>query len=1115
MQWLAEICVRRPVFALMLVLAMFVAGVTAYQGLGVDRFPKMDLPTLMVFTTYPGASSEEIETEITQILEDAVATVNGIDELRSLSRDGNSLLLITFNLNRDIDAAAQDVRDAVAGVLRRLPPNTDPPVVHKQDLDASPILSLVLSGNRDSRELYVLADHYVKNVIESAQGVGQVFISGAADRAVQVNIEARRLAAYQLSIMQVRDALVRQNIDIPGGRVDSGVRELNLRTLGRMEDPSRFRELVVASSKGAPVRLRDLGEVVDLSKEVRTLARLDGKPAVVIDVQRQSGTNTVDVIHAVKDRLPRCRELLPPGVELSVIRDQSRYIDAAMHEIQGHLIAGSVLATVVVLLFMRSWRSTLIAAVAIPGSLVATFAAMRLLGFTLNNVTMLALVLMVGIVIDDAIVVLENVFRFIEEKGMSPAQAAIEGTREIGLAVLATTLSLVIVFLPVSFLSSVTGRMLYEFGMTSVVAILISMLISFSLTPMMCSRLLRPVRQGAFEAPKSRRGFYHLLEVVYEACLRFALRHRVLVLLATLAVVASNIPLYKAVKQDYVPTNVDESEFEVGITAQEGTSIAAMDETMRAVEDELRQVRGVKRLLATAGSSTSAAVNNGQIYVELDDIGTRTFSFGRLWRATLAGQPSAAWSGNYSQRDVMQQVRSRLSRFKELTIGVRNQTSLRQGAPVDIDFIIEGPDINTLAQVSEQLRQKVAELPGIVDTYTTLRMDKPELCVDIDRERAAALGVDVREIAETLRIAVGGDDRVSRYHDPHADDTYDVELRLVALDRGSRDAISQLYVRSNPVAWATPSRGAASSGGGDGAGARPTATLTRLENVADFHYAETPPRIDRVDRQRMAAVRANLAPGFALADRIEAFREAASEMGLPPGFTTRVSGRGRELERTFKDFGWTFALSFIFMYLVLAAQFEHLVHPLTILVSLPLAVPFGLVSLLLGGETLNLYSALGILVLFGVVKKNSILQVDHTNQLRAAGYDRQAAILQANRDRLRPILMTTIAFVAGMLPLLIASGPGAEERRSIAVLAAGGQTLSLALTLLATPVVYSLFDDLSLFVSRKRARAAEEGPALEAHASAAWQTPLKRKAGSAANAAAASAIQVPTSSGDA
>jgi len=1064
MQWLAEVCVRRPVFALTLVAALIVAGLAAYQQLGIDRFPRMDLPTVIVSTTYPGASPEEIETEITQPLEDAVATVAGIDELRSLSRDGNSLLLITFNLDRNIDAASQDVRDAVGGVMNRLPPNIDPPVVDKRDLDASPIMSLALSGNRDSRELFLLADRYVKNVIESAHGVGEVMIAGATDRAIQVNIEARRLAAYQMSIMQIRDALVRQNTDIPGGLVDTGQRELSLRTVGRVADPAEFMNLVVASAGGAPVRLRDLGQVIDGSKEVRTLARLNGTPAVVLYVQRQSGTNTVDVIAAVKERLRRSHDLLPSDVKLQVIQDQSRYINAAMHEIQGHLISGSILASIVVLLFMRSWRSTLIAAVAIPSSVIATFAVMRFLDFTLNNVTMLALVLMVGVVIDDAIVVLENVFRFIEEKGMPPMQAAIEGTREIGLAVLATTLSLVVVFLPVSFLSSVTGRMLYQFGVTAVVAIMVSMLISFSLTPMMCSRLLHRDQAKAGHGSTSRSGLYHYLESAYVGLLRQAMRFRWLVAILVVAVIALNVPLYYSVSQDYVPTNVDESEFEVRITAPEGATLSAMDDTLRSVEAELKEIPGVVYLLTAVGSRSGGAVNQSDIYVQIEDIESRSFSFTRLWHAILAGSPGTAWEGNYSQRDVMVAARSRLQRFKDLQVSVRNLTSLRQGAPVDIDFVIEGPEIETLARLSEDLRERIAQLPGIVDTQTTLRMDKPELRVEIDRERAASLGVEVHEIAETLRIAVGGDDRVSRYHDSSADDTYDVELRLVGIDRGSRDAITQLYVRTTPPAatGSIPSTRSASMGSASGG-----QTLTRLDNVVRFTDQETSPRIDRLNRSRMAAVRANLAPGAALADQLAAVQREADAMNMPAGYATSIAGSGRELERTFQDFGWTFALSFIFMYLILAAQFEHLVHPLTILISLPLAIPFGLISLLIGGETLNLYSALGILVLFGVVKKNSILQVDHTNQLRAAGMDRLTAIIEANRDRLRPILMTTISFVAGLLPLLIAAGPGAEERRSIAVLAVGGQTLSLLLTLLATPVIYSIFDDMSkLFGSR-------------------------------------------------
>jgi HAE1 family hydrophobic/amphiphilic exporter-1 len=1077
---------------MMLIAAMVVTGSASYLQLGVDRFPRMDLPSVFVRTTYRGAAPQEIETEITQRLEDAVATVEGIDELRSISSDGSSLLLLTFQIDRDIDSATEDVRDAVNGVLNQLPPGTDPPVIRKQDVDASPVMSLAIAGERDRRELYVLADRDVKNIIESARGVGSVSIAGAADRAVKIQIEARRLAAHGLSIIQVQDALERQNAEIPGGLVDTGSREMNLRTLGRFTDPRQFSDLVVATVNGVPIRLRDLGTAIDDTKEVRSLARLNGKPAVVLEIQRQSGTNTVDVIEAVKERLDRCREVLPKDVSLEVLRDQSRYIQAALHEIQKHLIVGSILASAVVLLFMRSWRSTMIAAIAIPTSLVSTFAMMRLMDFTLNNVTMLALVLMVGVVIDDAIVVLENIFRWIEEEGVPPMRAAIEGTKQIGLAVLAITLSLVIVFLPVSFISSVTGRMLFQFGMTASVAVLVSMIVSFSLTPMMCSRLLKPTQHASGTAPgvaTSRRGFYRWIEDAYHLCLKLSLRFRWLVLAFSLVVIASNVPLYQKVSKDYIPTNVDEGEFEVNIQAPEGVTLRTMQSTIDVVEKELQQIDGITTMLTTIGSSGMSRMNTASVYVRLIAMEDRTFSLGRLWRGLLAGQPGKAWEGNFSQRDKMQQIRQRLSKFADLRVAVRNQTSLRQGAPVDIDFAVTGPDLEQLAKYTEALRKRFEPpkeiansaspttpssnvaaqptdyIPGLVDTDTTLRLSKPELLVEIDRERAASLGVDVAEIAQTLRIAVGGDDRVSRYRDPALDDVYDVELRLVGIDRRSQEDIAQLYVRTRAPAENRRSRDADET---EMQRASP-AGVTRLDNVVHFRLARNAARIDRLDRQRMAAFRANIAPGYALGDRIEAVRQAALELDMPASYSTRIMGRGRELERTLRDFAWTFVLSFIFMYIILAAQFEHLVHPLTILFSLPLAVPFGLLSLWLGGESLNLYSALGILVLFGMIKKASILQVDHTNELRAKGLPRDEAILLANRNRLRPILMTTIAFVAGMIPLLIANGPGAEERRSIAVLAVGGQMLSLLLTLVAVPAAYSVLDDLgSLFVRRRQ-----------------------------------------------
>lgn len=1056
MYGLAAICVRRPIFALMVIAAMVVAGITAFPNLGVDRFPNIDLPTVYVRTVYPGAASEEVESEVSQVIEDAVATVAGIDELRSISSDGSSFVILTFGLDRNVDSAVQDVRDAVSGVSNRLPREVFPPVVSKSDLDSSPVMTLAVSGPRTSSELYYMADRFVKGIIESASGVGEVSIVGAADRAIQVNIDAERLAAHGLSILQVREALTRQNAEVPGGRVDEGYRERSLRTLGRVADSRLFPKLVVETVGGMPVRLEDLGEVTDTTKEVRTLARLNGEQAVVLRVQRQSGENTVRVAEAIRKRLARCEVLLPDDVSVTVIQDQSRYIVAALHEIEGHLISGSILACLTVLLFMRSWRSTIIASVAIPTSIIATFAVMKLFGFTLNNVTMLALVLMVGVVIDDAIVVLENIFHCIEEKGMDPITASIEGTREIGLAVLATTLSLVIVFLPVSFLSSVTGRMLFEFGVTATAAILLSMLVSFTLTPMMCSKILKPVKKTA-GAPNSRRGFYHWIEVAYLWMLRLTMRFRFLVLMIAIGVIASNVYFYQRINQDYIPTNVDESEFELRASANEGVNMPAMDDAMKAVEEELAKIEGVEFTLTTIGSRGVGGVNRGEVYVRLIDAEERSFSISRLLRGLLAGNPKAAWEGNFTQQEKMGEVRSRLKRLPNIRVSVRNLTSFRQGAPVDIDFSITGPDLLQLAAFSDKLRDKAMDIPGIVDVDTTLRLDKPEMLVSIDRERAAAMGVSVQEIADTLRVAVGGDDRVSRYRDITVDDAYDVELRLVGIDRRDAESISQLFVRCNPASDLLASFSSRGEGMQDLRGQQP---LTRIDNVIRFGFGNAPARIDRLDRQRMVAVRANVESGYALSDRIAAMQAAAEEIGLPVGFETRVLGRGRELERTLDEFRWTFLVSFIFMYIVLAAQFEHLIHPFTILFSLPLAVPFGLLSLYYGGETLNVYSALGLLVLFGVVKKAAILQVDHTNALRSKGMPREQAIIQANRDRLRPILMTTVSFVAGLTPLLIASGPGAEERRSIAVLAVGGQSLSLLLTLLAVPVIYSYLDDL-------------------------------------------------------
>jgi HAE1 family hydrophobic/amphiphilic exporter-1 len=1062
MQKLAEICIRRPVFAAMIILALVVVGAASYTGLGVDRFPSVDLPTVSVRTNLPGASTEEMETEVSQKIEEVVNTVEGIEELRSVSSAGSSFIIATFSLDRDIDTAAQDVRDRIATVIRNLPEDTLPPVVSKFNNDTSPVMTIALSGNRTLRELTEVADRVVKVQLERSAGVGQVNLVGGLKRAINIWVDPDRLAAYQIPISAVRDALVQQNTDVPGGNVTGSDREMTLRTMGRMAEARDFNDLVVRTVNGQAIRIRDLGSAEDGTKEQRSLARLDGVPTVTLEILRQSGANTVAVIEGAKRAMARVQAQLPGDLQMTVVRDQSRYIYAALHEINLHLLLGSFFASLVVLAFMRSWRSTVIAAVAIPASVVATFGVMKALNFTLNSVTMLALVLMVGVVIDDAIVVLENIFRFVEEKKMNTFEAARAATAEIGLAVLATTLSLVVIFVPVSFMSSISGRFLYQFGITAAAAVLVSLLVSFTLTPMMSARLLRAEdasghgEGGSHEEARSRQGFYARLDSGYEKLLRKTMAHRKLAAVLCLLVMIAAWPISKLVKVEYIPSDVDESEFEVNVNAPEGTSLAAMDEAMRAVEAEIRSLPAVRTVLVNAGGGFLGGVNQGNAFVRIAPHEERKFSVGRFLSSLLHLQPTAAFRGNYSQRDVMTQLRGRLAKFKDLRCSVRNVPSFNiGGGNWDIDFALRGPDLQALATYANQLREKSKELGGIVDADTTLKLDKPELRVAVDRRRAADLGVQMNDIANALRLMVGGDDQVSRFHDPKVNDDYDVQLRLVEGRRNDPEAIMELFVPS-------------SRGG-----------LVRLDNLVDLKEATTASRVDRLDRQRQVSLRAGVAPGYALADRLDALQQAVDEMHLPGAYSTAVGGRGRELARTYREFVWALVLSILFMYMILASQFESVVHPLTILLSLPLAVPFAMISLWATGNTLNLYSALGILVLFGVVKKNAILQIDHMNNLREKGMDRLAAILQGNRDRLRPILMTTLALVAGMLPLAIGTGPGSEERRAIAVVVIGGQSLSLLLTLLATPVFYSIFDDLRSTAGVKRALAKLRRPKRE------------------------------------
>jgi hydrophobe/amphiphile efflux-1 (HAE1) family protein len=1027
MQKLAEICVRRPVFATMLIMSLTVVGIFSFSTLGVDLFPKVEFPTITVTVINPGSSPEEIETEITDKVEGAVNTISGIDELRSTSIEGVSQVFVTFLLDKDADVAAQEVRDKVNLVIPDLPETAEAPVVQKLDTDAAPILRIAVSAPRSLREVTNIADKRIKERIESISGVGQVQIIGGRVREIQVWVDPDKLRAYNVTPAEVAAAVRAQNMEVPGGRLNEGTRELTVRTLGRIKNPSEFNNLVVANRNGYSVKVSDIGYVEDGTEEQRTEARLNGQPAVTLVVSKQSGQNTVAVADAVQQRLKEIAPTLPAGVKTEIVGDQSVFIKASLEAIESHLLEGSILAAIVVFVFLWSFRSTFIAAIAIPTSIVATFALMAAMGFSLNRITMLALTLMVGIVIDDAIVVLENIFRFVEEKGMPPFQAAIEGTREIGLAVMATTLSLLAVFVPVGFMGGIVGRFMSSFGLTSAFAIAVSLLVSFTLTPMLAARLIKrkedPLPVGADkrlspaapakEARTKESRFYNPIDRTYTKMLQWSMAHRWLVVLMCAVVILSIFPLFKFVGKNFLPVD-DQAQYEINVRAPEGYTLPATSAIVERIAAEVRRLPGVTDTLTTIGGGQQQLVNNASVYVKLTPINDR----------------------NLSQNQLMVRTRALLANYpRELRTSVQLVAAVAGGGirNADIQYVIGGPDLEKLTKYSEELLTKLKTIPDVVDAESSLISGKPEVRVSIDRERAADLGVRAGDIAEALNTLVSGQ-KVSTFN---ADtDQYEVRVRAIGEFRASVEGLRRMIVASSKIGWVT------------------------LDNVVDITEGTGPSAIDRLNRQRQITLLANVRPGGSQAAVLDKMNEYVKEANIERAYTTGLAGTSKELGRAGYYFLLAFALSFAFMYIVLAAQFESFIHPITILLTLPLAIPFGIVSLLITGQTVNIFSGLGLLLLFGVVKKNAILQIDHTNQLRARGMERLDAIIRSNRDRLRPILMTTIALVAGMTPLVISYGPGSGTNRAVGVLVVGGQSLCLLLTLLAVPVFYSLFDDL-------------------------------------------------------
>ncbi|HKX83165.1 MAG TPA: efflux RND transporter permease subunit [Pyrinomonadaceae bacterium] len=1061
MQWLAEICVHRPVFATVIVLFLTVVGGFSFFTLGVDRFPKIDLPTISVRTSNPGAAPEEIESEITDVIEGALNTVPGVEEMRSSSSRGSSNVTLTFNLEKDPDVAFQEIQQKLSTVVNRLPETADPPVAQKSDPDSQPILMYTISAPRDVMELTEQVENLIQERIESADGVGEVFMWGSRTPQVLVSVNPDRLRAFDIPVTDVSAAIRAQNQEMPGGNIVEGQRTLGVRTMSKLTDVADFNEIVIATRNGFPIKIKDIGSVQKTGGEPSSAASLDGVTSVSVGVRKQAGANTIAVINNVKSRMATIIPNLPSDMKVAVIRDQSEFIENSLHAIEEHLVLGGLFAAIVVFVFLWNFRSTIIAALAIPVSIIAAFAAIAALGYSLNQMTMLALTLMVGIVIDDAIVVLENIYRFVEEKGLNPFQAAIEGTREIGLAVLATTLSLLAVFIPVGFMTGIVGRFMSSFGLTAAAAIAVSLIVSFTLTPMLAARWIkRPTSKAQSPGPEeysdgheqsleiesqtldgesghdSKAGwFYRKIDGTYTWLLKLSMRHRWAVVLICVLTVASIVPLYKFVGMAFLPDE-DESLFQVNVRGPQGTSLSATQSILDRIARDIReQVPGVKNTLVLAGFGRGSGPNNGFINVALQPISERGKS-----QADLINQTRGI-ARKYSSKDYQVTVSAASSIAGSIGLG-------RGGSGVGM--YIAGPDMDKLTEYANAMVDKMKEDPIYRDPDTSIEVGNPEIRVTIDRTKAADLGVRAGDVAQALNILSAGQ-IVSTYSE--GSELFDVVVRADEQYRRDRNNFKFFTV------GATRSANSSGQGTSPVSAALPGSSTVDLERVVKINEGTAPTSISRLNRQRQVTVSAGLPPNASESDAVAKMEKIAADLNMPAEYTTGVTGQSKELQKAYNAFLYAFLLSFVFMYLILAAQFESFIHPVTILLTLPLAVPFALLSTAIAGQTLNIFSALGILLLFGIVKKNAILQIDHTNTLRSHGLARYDAIIQANRDRLRPILMTTLALVAGMVPLVLGSGAGAATNRSIGILVVGGQSMCLLLTLLAVPVFYSLFDD--------------------------------------------------------
>lgn len=1012
---LSEICVKRPVFAFMLIMFLVTLGVFSFFDLGVDLFPRTDPATVYVRFRLPGASPSEVTSQVVLPLEESIASVSGIDEMRAIVSEGGGFIVVTFVLERNIGEAAEDVREKVQGALPNLPPNLLPPTVQKADPDSDPVITLALSGARPVRELTEIGDKTIRRALETIDGVGGVDINGGRLRQINVYLDLNKMNAYSLTAQDVAPSLQTENVEAPGGRIVRGSTELGVRTLGRMEQVSEFNNIIIKNVGGSPIRLRDVGHAEDSMAERRTFAYYKGRPAVTLEVRRQTGTNTVKVVEAIQAKLASLNRQLPAGLEVNVVKEQATYIKNSVEALEEHLVLGSLLASLIVFLFLRDWRAVLISSIAIPTSIITTFTIMRLLDFTLNSMTLLGLTLAVGIVIDDAIIVIENIYRFLEKKGLPPVRAAIDATNEIALAVVATTLSLVIIFVPIAFMSGYARRYLNQFGWTMAMSIMVSMLVAFTLTPSLGARMLKAKGQGN----EHKSGADGWLARVYGSVLAWSLDHRWVIVTVCVVTFGSTFVLYQHIGRDWMPQE-DQSELGIWLELPEGSSLEATEKVTLELAAKLEKIPGVITVVpATSGFLDRVTMSFTTVLLappdQRGDIGQMGQKVREVLKDYAANRPRVTFPNVLGGRDTFAPIRAQ----------------------------ILGPDMTKLVSIAKEITSRILREPALTDVKANLNLNNPEVQVTINRPLASDLGVRVSDVAGAVRLLMSGEDEISTFKE--GSEQYPVTVRLLPGQRDNPESLSRLLVPSAKLG------------------------LIRLDSIAKMERGLGPSRIDRFNRQFAVGIYGNIAPGHSLGEGAAVVQSIVDHVDMPTGYSMSFSGQVKILEETTLNMILAIGLASIFMYMVLAAQFESLVQPFVILLTLPLSIPFALLSLIVTGRSLNLFSALGVLLLLGIVKKNGILQIDYMNHLLAQGLPLRQAILEANRVRLRPILMTTFSIVAGLIPTAVGIGSGASTRSAIAVTIIGGQTLCLLLTLLVVPVGYSMIEDVKGWLARRTA----------------------------------------------